>query len=391
MLGSTISTNLINSQTSTTGLSSFACQIPVICGKELLELIDFVVILDCRSDEVVNNTFINGAHLIRLPSVFMRRLNNGSIAPHSICSVLKDAAESRVVVVPDSLSDDSVAVKVMTNLINNKFEVCYLGDNVQSVLYHYPQLSSAQNHDNFERVSTGNNKGSSKFVGNLNLSALKGRDDVSSDERRLLELHETYKYYPAACFPVQVLHHLYLGNAETAANKELLDRHNIRYIINVTKDLRNVFEREPDFHYYNIPVDDTHSQNLKTEFYQAFQFINQAQAEGYNVLVHCLAGISRSVTICLAYIMYSRHMYLEDAFDLLFKQNGAIAPNFHFMGQLTEFEKELFGDIQKTPQRLMNMIGSNEHGISQTPSSSCSTNSAHSAVSNVSSSSMNER
>lgn len=57
--------------------------------------------------------------------------------------------------------------------------------------------------------------------------------------------------------------------------------------------------------------------------------------------MHCLAGISRSVTVCLAYLMYSLHSTLEEAFDLLLKQNGTIAPNFHFMATLTCWERQI--------------------------------------------------
>ena len=40
--------------------------------------------------------------------------------------------------------------------------------------------------------------------------------------------------------------------------------------------------------------------------------------------------------------MQATHSTLDQAFDFLRKQNGAIAPNFHFMGQLSEFERSLF-------------------------------------------------
>lgn len=77
-------------------------------------------------------------------------------------------------------------------------------------------------------------------------------------------------------------------------------------------------------------------------FLEAISFIEKAHAERASVLVHCWAGISRSVTVCLAYLMYALHNTLEEAFDLLLKQNGAIAPNFHFLETLTCWERQLF-------------------------------------------------
>ncbi|KAI1714554.1 dual specificity phosphatase, catalytic domain-containing protein [Ditylenchus destructor] len=147
---------------------------------------------------------------------------------------------------------------------------------------------------------------------------------------------------PSVLFPVRILPHLYLGNDETAKNLNTLKRSNIRYVINVTPNLPNYFAGEPDFHYLRIPVDDSCSPNLAQFFPEAISFIEKAREEHSSVLVHCWAGISRSVTVCLAYLMYALHSTLEDAFDLLLKQNGTIAPNFHFMETLTCWERQLF-------------------------------------------------
>lgn len=87
-------------------------------------------------------------------------------------------------------------------------------------------------------------------------------------------------------------------------------------------------------------------------------------------MVHCWAGISRSVTICLAYLMQATHSTLEQAFDFLLKQNGSIAPNFHFMGQLIEFERHLF-DTTATSTSSLPSSGSTS-ATSTESSSSCS-------------------
>ncbi|KAE9553782.1 hypothetical protein FO519_003003 [Halicephalobus sp. NKZ332] len=156
------------------------------------------------------------------------------------------------------------------------------------------------------------------------------------------EPDENRRRRPNALFPVQILPYLYLGNDETAKNMETLKRYNVRYVINVTNNLPNYFKEEPGFNYLRIGVDDTCSHNLIEHFPTAIAFIEKAREEKCSVLVHCWAGISRSVTVCLAYLMQATHSTLEQAFDFLLKQNGAIAPNFHFMGQLIEFERNLF-------------------------------------------------
>lgn len=46
--------------------------------------------------------------------------------------------------------------------------------------------------------------------------------------------------------------------------------------------------------------------------------------------------------------MYALHNTLEEAFDLLLKQNGSIAPNFHFLETLTCWERQLFEGSHST-------------------------------------------
>jgi protein-tyrosine phosphatase len=69
--------------------------------------------------------------------------------------------------------------------------------------------------------------------------------------------------------------------------------------------------------------------------------IDEARSKSRGVLVHCLAGISRSVTVTLAYLMYNEQLSLEDAYDLVRNHKSNIAPNFHFMEQLVEYERRL--------------------------------------------------
>jgi len=69
--------------------------------------------------------------------------------------------------------------------------------------------------------------------------------------------------------------------------------------------------------------------------------VDAARQSHCSVLVHCLAGISRSVTVTVAYLMYSMSLSLDDAFDYLRRIRPNIAPNFSFMGQLLDFERTL--------------------------------------------------
>lgn len=67
---------------------------------------------------------------------------------------------------------------------------------------------------------------------------------------------------------------------------------------------------------------------------------DEARSKKCGVLVHCLAGISRSVTVTVAYLMQKMNLSLNDAYHFV-KRKKSISPNFNFMGQLLDFERTL--------------------------------------------------
>eukprot|EP00730_Choanoeca_flexa_P014416 TRINITY_DN6299_c0_g1_i1.p1 TRINITY_DN6299_c0_g1~~TRINITY_DN6299_c0_g1_i1.p1 ORF type:complete len:466 (+),score=35.22 TRINITY_DN6299_c0_g1_i1:208-1605(+) len=137
----------------------------------------------------------------------------------------------------------------------------------------------------------------------------------------------------------KILPYLYLGSERDAHNLDLLRKNRISYILNVTTTVQNKFERE--FQYQQLGVIDTPDADIQEYFEIAIAFIEQARAEGKRVLVHCQAGISRSTTIVLAYLMATQHKTLNDALEYVRRCRSIVDPNFGFMGRLQEFEDKL--------------------------------------------------
>ena len=79
-------------------------------------------------------------------------------------------------------------------------------------------------------------------------------------------------------------------------------------------------------------------------------FADSVRREGGIVLVHCQAGVSRSATICLAYLMQHQDCSLEQAYDQLKARRSFISPNLNFMQQLLAFESQL-GALRSKPKR----------------------------------------
>uniref|UniRef100_A0A8C6SRQ9 Dual specificity protein phosphatase n=1 Tax=Neogobius melanostomus TaxID=47308 RepID=A0A8C6SRQ9_9GOBI len=128
--------------------------------------------------------------------------------------------------------------------------------------------------------------------------------------------------------PVEILPFLYLGSALHASKKEVLDAIGISALLNVSSNCPNHFE-------------DNHKEDISRWFLDAIEFIDSVRDSSGRVLVHCQAGISRSATICLAYLMKRKRVRLDEAFEFVRRRRSIISPNFSFMGQLLQFESQL--------------------------------------------------
>ncbi|KAM3130372.1 hypothetical protein pb186bvf_017575 [Paramecium bursaria] len=132
---------------------------------------------------------------------------------------------------------------------------------------------------------------------------------------------------------------VYLGNIESAGNGTLLGNYDIGAILSVmsTKD----FTYGQHIAHKFIRADDADFVNLSKHFDEAFEFIDQNRKKT-NVLVHCHAGVSRSATLLIAYMMQKYQITLNQAFQKVQRERRIINPNPGFMRQLKTLESKLF-------------------------------------------------
>ncbi|XP_028968840.1 dual specificity protein phosphatase 16 [Galendromus occidentalis] len=140
--------------------------------------------------------------------------------------------------------------------------------------------------------------------------------------------------------PTRILPFLYLGSQTDAHNRQVLWDHNITYVLNVSATCPKAdFISETQF--MRIAVNDNYSEKLMPHFGKAFHFLDRVRESSGCVLVHCLAGISRSPTIAIAYVMKHLRMSSDDAYRYVKSKRPTISPNFNFLGQLLEYERQL--------------------------------------------------
>jgi protein-tyrosine phosphatase len=134
--------------------------------------------------------------------------------------------------------------------------------------------------------------------------------------------------------PDKMDHHLFLGKANSAANLATLQRLGITRVLMVGSNLEAHF---PDnLAYKHVVMEDSWLQDIRQHFAECFEFIDAEPRA--NVLVHCQAGVSRSATIVLAYMMRTYHLSYDHAFHICKKRRHAIGPNANFVEQLRQFE-----------------------------------------------------
>eukprot|EP00033_Pygsuia_biforma_P003507 GCRY01003838.1.p1 GENE.GCRY01003838.1~~GCRY01003838.1.p1 ORF type:complete len:130 (-),score=18.54 GCRY01003838.1:569-958(-) len=99
---------------------------------------------------------------------------------------------------------------------------------------------------------------------------------------------------------MEVSDNIFLGSLECAKNEEDLKQKGITHILTVGR-LIPLFPQ--DFKYFVLEIDDMETSFILESFNSAIEFIHDALENDGKVLIHCVAGVSRSPTIYLAYQM----------------------------------------------------------------------------------------
>ena len=154
-----------------------------------------------------------------------------------------------------------------------------------------------------------------------------------------------YKYYKnrsMQCIidPDDKLGGLYLGNSDGAEDLCSFLTLKIKSVICCAAGFDLHYPKEYIENHYKISAEDSEDYDIKQHFEKAIEFIDNNRKIG-SVYVHCLAGISRSATIVIAYLMKNGKMNFCEAAKYVQSQRSCIYPNFGFCKQLIEYEKEL--------------------------------------------------
>ncbi|XP_034282456.1 dual specificity protein phosphatase 22-A-like [Pantherophis guttatus] len=145
----------------------------------------------------------------------------------------------------------------------------------------------------------------------------------------------------------KVVEGLYLGSISDAEDKETLTKHGITHILSVHNNAKPLLE---GMTYLCISASDSSNQNLIQHFKECISFIHECRLHGGGCLIHCLAGVSRSTTILVAYLMTVTHFGWKECLAAAKAVRSYVSPNFGFQKQLQEYEATLLQEYRNWVQ-----------------------------------------
>jgi protein-tyrosine phosphatase len=131
---------------------------------------------------------------------------------------------------------------------------------------------------------------------------------------------------------------LYLGGAlDSAYNDDFMTNNKITHVINCTKELHMRYPRNTIA--YRIALEDDNSDGSH-ELIQKGAILLKSWIDDPNaiILIHCVAGMSRSVSIVVAYLVINKNYTVKDAVNFLTTCRSCIRPFKGFLEQIQKHE-----------------------------------------------------
>lgn len=150
-------------------------------------------------------------------------------------------------------------------------------------------------------------------------------------------------------------HGIYISNWNSSTDEKLLIQHDIKCVLCINDIAKQQHElniyKKLRINHLQIDAQDTEIVNLKKWFAKTNYIIDYYVKREMPILVHCTAGISRSVTIVMAYFIYLIHcrgkyrpnrLVINRLYRWIKSKREYALPNPGFYKQLEEFEIECF-------------------------------------------------
>jgi atypical dual specificity phosphatase len=133
----------------------------------------------------------------------------------------------------------------------------------------------------------------------------------------------------------EVYNNIYVGNISTAYNKEKLEELGIKNVVTAISGMHEIYPK--NFKYKLVDILDINKQNLMPVFDDTSDFIEKCIEKGEKVYVHCMCGVSRSVSIVCAYLARKHDIKPLNALEMIRGVRKIAKPNPSFLQQLENY------------------------------------------------------
>lgn len=111
---------------------------------------------------------------------------------------------------------------------------------------------------------------------------------------------------------------------------------------------------EEGFTTLNLNLKDDSTQSLTEAFQKFFPVVQRAKESNQKCLILCHSGMSRSVSLVIAYLLTCERMSLIEAFAHVKERRKIASPNPGFMAQLIQLERETRSSVTVDLERYKN-------------------------------------
>ena len=152
---------------------------------------------------------------------------------------------------------------------------------------------------------------------------------------------------------------IFVSGYKVAKNTALLNQRGITHILNCAGDYC------PNLHigkyiYKTYFIKDSKVENIECIFYDSIDFIENCLENNGKILVHCVQGVSRSVTVVIAYLMFKLGKPYQIISDIVRNARGVASPNIGFIAQLINFQSRLENKLIKYNYPKIFVVGSHQ-------------------------------
>jgi atypical dual specificity phosphatase len=157
-------------------------------------------------------------------------------------------------------------------------------------------------------------------------------------------------FYPDAtqtaldrCVISNILPRLYLTNFKGADNQTELEKIGCTHIAAIGEEFVDDPARKGiKFYRQDISDDESQGSKMSKSLRAAAAFVHEGMSKKKGVVVvHCAAGVSRSTTVVLGYLVIYKKMTVRDAFGHVYERRKCVWPNDAFMSALLALEKQV--------------------------------------------------